>query len=111
MKNWTIRDIAVWQENTFGPSVRSQTMKAKCEAREYIKAKKHQKRWERVDWFIAQCWLAYFKKEPNAIMSLEMMQLLPDWEEIQQDINVKMEINLKRTWANVRGEWRHVGED
>ena len=111
MKNWEVRDIAIWQENTFSPSIRSQKMKSKLEAKEYFGANKQLKRGERIDYYITQCWLAYFKKDPDALMIIELMRMMPDWEDFQQGVNAKMEINLKRTWTNVRGEWRHVGED
>jgi hypothetical protein len=108
MKNWTVRDIAIWQENTFNPSIKSQTMKGKYEAREYFKASRRGKRGELIDYFITKCWLAHFKREPNAQMVIEIIKMLPDWEDIQKGINLKMKINLKRTWVNVKGEWRHV---
>lgn len=111
MREWTTRDIALWQEDTFTPSVESQTEKGKLEAREYLKARGKNKKREYRDWVITKCWLAYFKKDPEALVILETVKKLPDWEEIQKGINEKMEINLTRTWHKTNtGEWRHVSE-
>lgn len=112
MKNWTIRDIAMWQDDTFAPCVRSQNEKCKLEAREYLKAKGKNKKREYADWVITKCLLAYFKKEPDAMLVLETVMSLPEWSEIQELINKKMEINTKRKWIKTHtGEWRHVSEE
>lgn len=112
MKEWTIRDIAMWQEETFNPSVRSQKEKSDLEFIEYTKARgRSAKRKELIDWFISKCWLAYFKRNPDAVMGITLIQRLPEWKEIQKGINEKMAINLERNWIKTEtGEWRHTND-
>ena len=114
MNNWTIRNIAVWQEDTFEPSVKSQRDKSILEAKEYFKAKKSEKnrKGELIDYIITKCWLAYFKRDYDALMVLEMAKMIDEKWEIQKGINEKMRINLEREWKKTqKGEWRHVEND
>jgi hypothetical protein len=110
---WNLRTIGLWNKATFPyETVRGQRLKCSSEAREYFNAKTYNERIEELaDFYIANAGLDGRFNEDGGRLVCELMRDLPNWDEINEAVQNKMEINLTRTWEKTNtGEHRHVSE-
>ncbi len=109
---WNIKSIGIWNKETFpDETTAGQRMKAKKEAAEYLAAQSYERRiQELADFYIANAGLASrFGDEGGNLVCL-LIRDLPYWGEVNKEVQSKMEINQKREWERVYGEYRHIEE-
>lgn len=111
---WNLRTIGLWNKETFpDENIRGQRLKCSREASEYFNAKTYNERiGELADFYIANAGLDGRFNEDGGRLVCELMRDLPNWDEINEAVQTKMEINLGRKWHKTHtGEWRHVSEE
>lgn len=113
MKNYkeTPNSIRRWSEETF-PDLTSgmQEKKLKEELREVARAE-NTDRWlgEMADVFIVASILWIRFHNPLGRLALEWVEMHPEYKEIREAVDAKMEINRNREWqVNKNGVYHHV---
>ena len=111
---WNIDSIGRWNKRTFpNNTTRCQRIKCMNEAKEYYKANTYRSRIEELaDFYIANAGLYGRFSDESGMLICELMKDLDYWDEINNAVQEKMQINLSRKWyKTTQGEWRHVEND
>ena len=107
---WTKATISRWNRKTF-PSATTEEQRQKCrqEAREHLAAQTYEERVEELaDYYIANGALGYRFGDECGKVNCRNIEDLPNWGTINEAVQRKMDINVRRSWMKYHGEWRHI---
>lgn len=107
---WTKATIARWNKQTF-PSATTQEQRLKLlkEAQEYFQAETYEERiHELADYYIASCALGFRFGDESGKLNCRLIEDLSNWGTINDEVQRKMDVNVRRSWMKYRGEWRHI---
>lgn len=110
---WTKNSIADWHRKALPEcTLAQQYSKANREAREFFYAKHHQDNAgmleEMADIYIVNVVLTTRYNNDMARLICRWIECSKSFERIRQAVDDKMDINAKRKFAWIKGEWRHV---
>lgn len=107
---WTKATIARWNRKTF-PSLSTEEQRRKCrkEAQEYFQAQAYEGRvQELADYYIANCALGFRFGDESGKLNCRVVEDLTNWDTINEEVQRKMDVNVRRSWVKYHGEWRHI---
>lgn len=113
---WTKEKIAEWHKQALPDcTLAQQYSKANREAREYIYAKLHDDKAgmleEMADIYIVNVVLRMRYNNDMARLICRWIEGFKSFDKIRQAVDDKMDVNAKRKFAWVKGEWRHVEDE
>lgn len=106
---WNKTSIAVWNKKFFREnSAFEQRVKCDREAEEYLSSPNYIKRMEELaDFYIANAGLGYRFGCASGKLVCRLLEDSPWWNDVNEAIQQKMEINQARKFIKKNGEWRH----